>query len=151
MRTFLCLFTALFLFTSQAALADKIYRWTDANGQTHFGSQPPESVNQSEEVILRTQRPSANTDVTTNNNTASTANGSVNNNKETPEEAAVVPSIDPELAARNCRIAKEQKQNLSENFNRRFQQSDGNFRPLTDAERATKTKQMEELIKQYCY
>ena len=157
MRAFLCLFAVLFLFTSQTTLADKIYRWVDANGQVHFGSQPPAQNLQAEEVVLRIQQPSAAAISKESNDTSSDVNGSSSKPsskkdvvKDAEPVAPAAPSIDPKLAERNCRIAKEQKQNLSENFNRRFQQADGSYRQLTDAERAAKTQQMDEVIKEYC-
>ena len=162
MRAFLCLFAVLFLFTSQTTLADKIYRWVDADNQVHFGSQPPAQNLQAEEVVLRIQQPSAS--AISNTKASADASSDVNGNSTKPSTTspkkdaangakpavAITPSIDPELAERNCRIAKEQKQNLSENFNRRFQQADGSYRQLTDAERTAKTQQMDEVIKQYC-
>src|SRR5690554_7175126 len=143
MRAFMYLFAVLFLFTSQASFADKIYRWTDAEGQVHFGSHPPAQSKQTEEVVIRVQ-PSSSTAASKTNDSADT---NAETNAKNEEKQAQVqnentePAIDPEIAARNCRVAKEQKQLLSENFNRRFQQPDGEVRPLTDAERTSRLKQ----------
>lgn len=149
MRTVLCLLTALFLLASQAALASKIYRWVDADGQTHFGSQPPEQVHNAEELNLRIQPPSSTGQTTTENST----NGSAESSEQPTDEAQAEPTkpaIDPEVAARNCRLAKERIDQLSVNFNQRYKQADGTVRPLTDAERAAQTKQMNEVIQKYC-
>ncbi len=154
MRAFMYLFAVLFLFTSQASFADKIYRWTDAEGQVHFGSQPPQQDNQAEEVKLRVHKPSSPTDTDTTNSAAGSEDKSSKNEvnaEESVNKMTYEPAIDPEVAARNCRIAKEQKKLLSENFNRRFQQPDGSVRPLSDAERTARMKQMDDVIKQYCY
>ena len=154
MRAFMCLFAVLFLLSSQTVMADKIYRWTDANGQVNFGSQPPEQTSEAEEVFLRVQKPSSSTDTNTGSDIKATSTAvkaeAGSNTNEAEQQTAEKPTIAPEVAARNCRIAKEQKQTLSENFNRRFQQPDGSVCPLTDAERATKLKQMDDAIKQYC-
>ena len=157
MRTLLCLFTALFLFISQTALADKIYRWTDADGQTHFGSQPPEQIRNAQELNLRVQQPSASTANVADSSPSSTDSDQSNKDPEQAAEQAnadqpepAKPTIAPEVAARNCRIAKEQLEQLSVNFSRRYSQADGTVRPLTDAERAAKTQQMNEAIQKYC-
>lgn len=156
MRAFLYLLTVLILFASQSSFADKIYRWTDDNGQIHFSSHPPTQTEQAEEVLLRAYKPSTNSKTNTHSDTSADSNNNTvaaNNIKEQPKEQPVAakPVIDPEVAARNCRMAKEQKQVLSENFNRRFNQPDGSSRPLTDEERSSKLKQMDDLIKQYCH
>lgn len=152
MRAFMYLFAVLFLFTSQASFADKIYRWTDAEGQIHFGSHPPAQSKQTEEVVIRAHSPSSTGASKANDSADSKAK---TNAKDEEKQAQVQnentePAIDPEIAARNCRVAKEQKQLLSENFSRRFQQPDGEVRPLTDAERADRLRQMNEAIEKYC-
>lgn len=152
MRAFMYLFAVLFLFTSQASFADKIYRWTDANGQVHFGSHPPAQTKQTEEVVIRAHSPSSTgTNKADGSADTKTKTNAKNEAEPAQEQAAnTEPAIDPELAARNCRVAKEQKQLLSENFSRRFQQPDGDVRPLTDAERAARLRQMDEAIEKYC-
>lgn len=146
MRVLLSLLTALFLFTSQNSVADPIYRWTDADGQVHFGSHPPAQDKPAEEVKLRVQQPSSSSATPTNTETSATSSDATAESEPVSEE----PKVDPVVAERNCRIALNQKQTLSENFNRRYKQPDGTVRPLDDAERAARIKQMDEAIKQYC-
>ena len=146
MPVFLSLLTALFLFTSQSSVADPIYRWTDTNGQVHFGSHPPAQDKPAEEVKLRVQQPSSSSATSTNTETSATSSNATAESEPATEE----PKVDPVVAERNCRIALDQKQTLSENFNRRYKQPDGTVRPLDDAERAARIKQMDEAIKQYC-
>lgn len=146
MRVFMCLFAALFLLTSPASLADKVYRWTDDNGQVHFGNRPPAHNQQAEEMVIRTHTPSSTPAPEEDAKTGQANNKSAEAEPATEEK----PSIDPEIAARNCRVATEQKKLLSENYNRRFKQPDGEVRPLTDAERNSRLKQMNAAIKKYC-
>lgn len=146
MRVLLSLLTALFLFTSQNSVADPIYRWTDADGQVHFSSHPPAQDKPAEEVKLRVQQPSSSSATPTNTETSATSSDATAESEPVSEE----PKVDPVVAERNCRIALNQKQTLSENFNRRYKQPDGTVRPLDDAERAARIKQMDDAIKQYC-
>ncbi|WP_420592255.1 DUF4124 domain-containing protein [Bacterioplanoides sp.] len=124
--------------------AEKVYRWTDENGQVHFSSQPPRGLN--EDVYkFRVDKaadapPPKPVDVSAETNkTAIKA-----------KAAEQQPEIDPKEAKKYCQQARDAKVKLSENFNRRYKQKDGSVRPLTDKERADMMKQANESIAAYC-
>lgn len=142
MRPILFLLTAILLTGNTTVQAGKIYRWTDENGQTHFGSHPPQELqNKAESVQIRTPRA-----------TPSAPQPATDTTAPAPATTAVTltPSISAEQAAAYCQQAREQKQALAENFNRRFRMPDDTFRPLTDDERAQQNKAADDLIRQYC-
>lgn len=148
MRSVLLLITALLLSTAPAQ-AEKIYRWTDADGQVHFGSQPPREVNlQAESVELRVQRGATPASTVPTQPKATTEAGQAE--ATTGKPVALQPSVSKEQAEKNCQQAREYKQALNEAANRRFQMPDGSFRPLTSAERDEQNKDVDELIRQYC-
>jgi len=148
MRSVLLLITALLL-SAAPAQAEKIYRWTDADGQVHFGSQPPREVNlQAESVELRVQRGATPASAEAAQSTAETAAAARETTASKP--VALQPSVSKEQAEKNCQQAREYKQALNEAANRRFQMPDGSFRPLTSAERDEQNKDVDELIRQYC-
>lgn len=146
------LLTFMLLSVANTALADKIYRWTDENGQTHFGNQPPKSkVKQAEEVKIKTQTGNSTSDSTAASST--NANKTDANSAKKPKELAeqVLPkTISAQDAAANCSIARQGKEALGLSHNTRFQQKDGSFRPLSAEERAEKEKEVAELINQFC-
>ena len=137
----------IFIGTSLSAPvnANKVYKWTDENGQVHFSSQPPRGVG-GDEYKLRVDRASTPPPKTT------TANSSENDGevKTLTSEAESVSNISDEQSQKYCSQAKDAKAKLSENFNRRFKQDDGSFRPLTDKERADMIKRANEAITAYC-
>lgn len=144
MRTLFPVFSLLLLALSAPALADKIYRWTDDSGQTHFGSQPPMQGGKNvEEYNVRVTPAAAGTkpyQIETGNK-----------KEEAQEEAeAKQPAISKEEADRNCKQAQEYKTQISSNFSRRYKQEDGEYRPLSDEQRASEIKKADEMIALYC-
>lgn len=138
-----------------AAQAEKVYRWTDAKGQVHFSSQPPRNQSNAEALTIKGQpqlgsAPSATTsEPNTGSSTQTTA--TTQDGKIKVEDKTKIPAgIDEKQAKENCRIATEHKKNLSENYNRRYQQADGSYRPLTDGERTDQNAKMDDVIKKYC-
>lgn len=129
------------------AQADKIYRWTDENGQTHFGNQPPKNkIKQAEEVKIKTQA-----GIATNDQTAADITETKNEKKPKVLKEQVLPqSISAQDAAANCTIARQGQEALGLSHNTRFQQKDGSFRPLSAEERMAKEKEVAELINQFC-
>lgn len=149
MRSVLLLVTALLL-SAAPAQAEKIYRWTDADGQVHFGSQPPHELSQpAERVELRVQRAASPANAAPAQPGATAATES-KEPASTAKPATLQPSISKEEAEKNCQQAQAYKQALNEAANRRFQMPDGSFRPLTSAEREQQNKEVDELIRQYC-
>ena len=148
MRSVLLLVTALLL-SAAPAQAEKIYRWTDADGQVHFGSQPPHELSQpAERVELRVQRAASPASTVPAQPKATTEAGQTEGTTGKP--VALQPSVSKEEAEKNCQQAQAYKQALNEAANRRFQMPDGSFRPLTSAEREQQNKEVDELIRQYC-
>lgn len=142
MRVIPFLLTTVFLTAATATQAEKIYRWTDENGQTHFGSQPPRELREpAESVTIKIPRSSD-----TGNAVAEKKPEAV----QAPQKTTDTTEIDTEEAASRCKQAREHKQVLAENYNRRFNMPDGEARPLTDEERAGQNKLADELIQKYC-
>lgn len=140
---------ALYLFgLSSVVQAEKVYRWVDENGQTHFSSQAPRTLDDDvyhfrvDKAASSSQNKTTTTPSATEKKTAAAATSA-----ESEEQSS---GIDPDKAKEYCRQAKESRQKLSENFNRRYLQDDGSARPLTDKERASMIKQAEAAIASYC-
>ena len=162
MKLIASLLTLMLLSVTNTTLAEKIYRWTDENGQTHFGNQPPKSkVKQAEEVKIKTPAGSATNNSSATNDGSVTTNADANNaqanakaknekNQKALAEQVLPKTISDEDAAANCNIARQGKEALGLSHNTRFQQKDGSFRPLSTEERTTKEKEVAELINQFC-
>ncbi|MDK2778720.1 MAG: DUF4124 domain-containing protein [Pseudomonadota bacterium] len=149
MRTLIS-FAAILLFSlSTQVAAEKIYRWTDDNGQTHFGSQPPRDIEQqkqAEEYDVKVSQPAAGTEAYR-----------IPLKTDKPEEAAAEEevlttksSLTREEAEAGCKKARDYKRLVTTNYSRRFKQEDGVYRPLTDEQRAAEIKKADEMIDYYC-
>jgi len=122
--------------------ANKVYRWTDENGQVHFSSQPPRGLND-DLYKFHVDKPA-------DPPPAKPESEKVVDKQPKAKQEEQKPSIDPIKAKEYCRQARDAKTKVSANFNRRFKQEDGSFRPLTDKERADMIKRANESIAAYC-
>ncbi len=117
---------------SHTALAEKIYRWVDEDGQVHFSSQPRRGVDDD------------------------TYNVQINRvippqlEEESPPEEETISGVSVEQAQSLCANAREVKELLSSELNRPFTREDGTVRPLTDEERKSKLEAANQRIKDYC-
>lgn len=146
MKTTAGLLAVLMISTSVSALAEKVYRWVDENGQTHFSSLPPEGNNKkAEEYRLKVSPASTGVE-----GYKIGTQDQKNTEKKADEAISTKASVSKEEADAACKKAKEYKATLSANYSRRFKQEDGSFRPLTDDERGAEMKKADDLISQYC-
>lgn len=145
MRIFISLFSALLLGLSTQALAEKIYRWVDESGQTHFSSRPPEEQPQrAQEYNVRVAPPAKD---------AQAYRIDTSKPEKPAGEDDVVelkPAMTREEAEEGCRKAKEYRMLVTTNFSRRFKQEDGEYRPLTDEQRTAEIKKADDMIERYC-
>lgn len=142
-------FTSLSLFIfclAGSAHAEKVYRWVDENGQTHFSAQAPRTLDQ-DIYKVRVSKAAENSAVSA---PASIVTETKKQAEQEQQGEAENSAIDPKQAKVFCQQAKEARQKLSENFNRRYTQPDGSARPLTDKERASMIKQADAAIAGYC-
>ena len=137
-----------------ANAADKIYRWTDESGQTHFSAQPPADKRDSaQEYKPSYTRPTAGSQeyrINTENYRTQKAEAAAKKAEDVAAKQAVKPSLPKEEMEEQCRKAREYKLALSSNYSRRFLQEDGEYRPLTDEQRADKLEKADAMIKAYC-
>jgi hypothetical protein len=120
---------------SHTALAEKIYRWVDEDGQVHFSSQPRHGIDQDRYDIKfdKVEAPQP---------------GSSEIDK-TQESDSSVSMVSEEKARELCENAQEIKEQISDP-SLYFRQADGSVRPLTDEERKSKLETANQRIKDYC-
>lgn len=133
---------------SQAA---KVYKWTDENGQIHFSSQPPRGLNQ-DQYNLRVDKvtPPVKTQPATSADVKSKEQQTLQAEAEELQQEPAKNKVSKEKAAEYCANARDAKAKLAANFNRRFKQEDGSYRPLTDEERDNWNKRADQSISDYC-
>lgn len=123
----------------------EIYRWTDAQGQVHFGQQPPvdaeaTTVNAPPPPDLTNEEAAARSEQITESNRAY---------QEARETAAKEKAEMVELAAENdrlCTAAAERVQRLQ--LHRRYNDSEGNT--IDDGRRLERLQEAREQQSEYC-
>lgn len=141
-----CVILLLALGIALPAAAAEVYRWTDAQGQVHFGATPPRGVS-AERVDLRVSRPASGGDRAAAGS-APSAGGSAGDG--TPDEP-VSPQRDVAFERQQCEAARNNLEVLRNGgTNRRFRDADGNVVRYTEEELAREIARLEEIASRYC-
>lgn len=127
------------LSTSHAA---KIYRWVDESGLPHYSEKPPREA-QSETLNIRP----AGTGTAPSSSSSKTSNTKKEVKEETAEKKE---SISAEDKAKFCQQSRTLLERMNGNTQRRFEQPDGSYRKLEQAEIADYKAQANEGIASYC-
>lgn len=129
--------------TSQAA---KIYHWVDEKGQPHYSENPPREI-QAQELNVRAAGNGSAASVTSS--TSAPAKKAATK-PESSEEQGLTAEHSPEDKAKYCQQSQTLMQQMSTNTQRRFEQPDGSFRKLTEAEIADYRAKAQAGIDSYC-
>lgn len=143
MRGFLPL-TSFLLLLSTPLFAAPIYKWVDAQGVTHFGSQPS-PANQSEQVKTKTFQPQPTTKLIVTDNLAD----------DTPTQAEIEREVRKQVAQESAELQKyctELRYNLAhlKNNPRILAQVDGKPKRLTEEERQARIADTEKSLNERC-
>ena len=143
-----CLTFVLLILTS-VSFAD-VYKWVDADGQTHYGQQVP--LDQQADLIKAPPPPSIN---------PADAQKSVDiliekQAKATKEKRARLEKAKEEVkkeAVRkeNCRLAQHNLQQYQNSPNRRVMDAEGSVTRPSENERQTKIAEFQQYVKDYCF
>jgi len=130
------------LMTGTSHAADT-YKWTDDNGQVQYTQLPPKD-RPYETIRVRSKEPAAAAAQTTPTNKAAGAE-----NKQAKGDVAEA-KAEAEKLARNCEIAKQNKEMLLTAAKIRVTDAEGNPRHLTEEERKARLADTEKQIEFYC-
>jgi Domain of unknown function (DUF4124) len=132
---FACLVT-----TSQgfAATADKVYKWTDAKGQTHYAQRPP----------LGTKTEAIKPDISHSDPVSYAAPAAAEQAKADTKTGSTnaLKDIDPE----RCDLARKNAEALASTARIRVKGDDGKYTYLSPEGRADKIAEFNEIIKESC-
>lgn len=138
----LSLILSSLLSTSYAA---QIYRWVDADGQPHYSENPPREIEAEILNIRATGSGSAGSATTPN-----TSKPAAKPKSPKTEEKSLTEEHSPEDKAKYCQQSRDLLQRMNGNTQRRFEQPDGSFKRLTQADIADYLSQAQAGIKSYC-
>jgi hypothetical protein len=134
----------LLLALSSPASAGSIYKWVDAQGTTHYGTQPPQGQ----------QATSVNPGIAPSR-TAAPAPAPITEQTADPEQEAINEEVKADLAARDakrkesCRTLRTNLAQMENNPRVRIEDA-GQIRRLTEEERQTKITETKQLIQENC-
>lgn len=132
--------TLALLSLSTPASADKIYRWVDDSGQTHFSSQPPADKRQG----ANEYQPNYSTHKADPMAPQYRAQEKTNPVDEKTQKAA-----EPDTTAQ-CEEAKSYKAALTSGEAARFRGADGKVTTYSEEKRLSELKRADQLIARFC-
>jgi len=149
----------LFMLISSSAYAGSIQKWTDDEGNTHYGDIPPPSVHTQEIRVdvapsdpgralprLGTSDPGSSTTDSSTTESSTTSSSSPDGAQPDPEM-----SDDQAEAEAICKQARNEKKYINESKHRaRVRYPDGTSRHLSKEERIARREQAKQDIEDYC-
>jgi hypothetical protein len=142
LSTLLALSIVCFLAFSQAsAAAEKVYKWTDAKGQTHYGQRPP--LNTETEVIKTRTGHSDPVNY-------EAAPGSAPNVPKDKEDKKAEANSAPPKDKERCDLAHKNADTLKTYAHIRIKGDDGEYRFLTPDEQKQKLDEASKAIEESC-
>jgi hypothetical protein len=126
--------------------AAKIYHWVDDNGRSHYSENPPRDMQSKTLNVKAAGTGSAGSSASTKTSSPAAKSKTT----KTEEETSLTVDHSPEDKAKYCLQSQNLLQQMNGNTQRRFEQPDGSFRKLEQAEIADYQAQAREGIKNYC-
>lgn len=151
-RVFSATLLILFAFASSLATshAAKIYHWVDDKGQPHYSENPPREIQARELNVRATGTGSAGSAAGTSSSKAAKKSSATKAEKPSDETESLTSEHSAEDKAKYCQQSRELLQQMSANTQRRFEQPDGSYRKLDQAEIADYRAQAQAGIANYC-
>jgi hypothetical protein len=137
------------LFLTCNSQAAGIQKWTDENGQVHYGDSPPAQVTHE---AVRISRPPSNPGKTLPRFTTENKDQPEKKQDQPSSAQAKAPAPEPskEQAAQFCEQAKKDLVTINRSNRIRVKSADGSVRLLTTEEIEARRKQSQADIDQYC-
>ncbi len=141
--------TFILLIMATASFAD-IYKWVDADGQTHYGQQAPK--NQQSEFIKAPQPPAINpAHAQKSVDTLIDQQAEATKQKQKRLKQAKIDAKQAATRKENCSLAQHNLQQYQNSPNRRVMDSDGNVTRPSENDRQNKIAEFQQHVKDYCY
>ncbi len=139
------------LLGSGGAPAEKIYKWTDADGNVHYGSEKPADA-PAEKMKVDTGLTGANTGAEALDKLKQEADDEAQKIKEEGIPAQPpVPALPMKEVKRRCAAARRDLATIQSRGQLRERDEQGNTRFVGEEERQSRIKQAKKQISEYCY
>ena len=142
----------LLILISSSAYADKIYKWVDGDGNTHYGDVPPPSVHTEElRVDVVPSDPGKALPRLETSDPESSATDSSTTGSASPDSTEPDPEMSDDQAESICKQAHREIKYLNNAKHRsRVRNPDGTTRHINTEERKARREQAKQDIKDYC-
>jgi hypothetical protein len=130
--------------TISNSFAAKIYHWVDEKGQAHYSETPPRNISSKKLDVRATGTGTVKDSVSSISSAAKKKSDQVKSEKEVDNQHTA------EEKALYCQQSRNLMQSMNGNTQRRFEQPDGSFRKITEAEIADNRSQAQAGIEAYC-
>jgi FKBP-type peptidyl-prolyl cis-trans isomerase len=149
MKNLIILITVFLLCLSPLSFASKIYKWTDSEGNTHYGERPPNQKATQIKVPKGPARTSTPSPVNQQDATNKLLDAFARERKD-KKEAANKAATEKERQDKNCSHAKRRVVNLKLG-GRQYEITDqGERRFLSDADIQTRLTEAQKIADQWC-
>lgn len=137
------------LILSPADAANKFYKWTDDAGVVHYGENPPDPA-KAQRIYVKTGTSSTQEETVSDQEaqqakTAENAKATAGNTEKSRIEAE-----NEMIKKQNCEIYRQNLGTLRASARVREKDSKGEYRYLTDEEKAAREKEAENYLKEFC-
>ena len=142
--------SALIVISMASLVHADVYKWVDAQGQTHYSQTPP-PVGQSSDVI-QTEKPPL-LDVESQQKEVDTLIQQQQEAQKQKQERLAQQKQNAQLAEENaerCKVAKRNLQQYQDNPGRRIMDSEGNVTRPSEEDRQEMIKKLQEAITEFC-
>lgn len=131
-----------------AAYAGTTYKWTDDKGQVQYSQLPP---NDRPYTVIRTATSSGSDNAETEGTTeTSSPTAAKTKSSSTSKSNSALTDVEKEKLAKNCEIAKQNREMLRTAAKIRITDEKGEPRHLTDEERKARLADTEKQLEFYC-
>jgi hypothetical protein len=148
LNTILCMVICL---GSANALAGKIYKWTDAEGNVHYGSDKPAGT-EAEKMKVDTSKAGVDRGADALDKLKQEVDDEAERIKEegVPEQPPVA-SLPTKEVKRRCQAARQDLATMQARGQLRERDEQGNTRYVSDKEKQQRVKAAQKQIREYCY
>jgi len=142
--------STVLLFSSATVLAGKIYKWTDAEGNVHYGSEKPADA-PAEKMTVDTSKTGVNRGADALDNLKQQVDDEAEKVKEEGIPAQPpVPSLPMKEVKKRCQNAKQDLATIQSRGQLRERDEKGEIRYVSDEEKQRRTKAAKKRVKEYC-
>ena len=142
--------STVILISSSAVLAGKIYKWTDADGNVHYGSEKPADAD-AEKMKVDTSKAGVDTGADALDKLKQEADDEAERVKEEgiPEQPPV-PSLPMKEVKRRCQAARQDLATIQSRGQLRERDEKGEIRYVSDEEKQRRIKTAKQQVREYC-